>query len=132
MTARAVLTQLIAGIPDLLGRTVTPRFIADPAAYAHVRSADEVADRIASVLPALLAAEGYVLVQLPNIGPDGYGGWSVRVPLSEQPSADGEVFIDRAGRLVLCGFPSRIPICDAQALAAALLAIHTATQGLRR
>lgn len=131
MTARAVLTRLIAGIPDLVSRHVTPRFISDPPAYMHVRSADEVADRIASVLPALLAGEGYVLVQLPNIDPDGYGGWSVRVPLSEQPCADGEVFIDQDNRLALAGFPSRIPIVDAPGLASALLAIHTAARGRR-
>lgn len=132
MSARAVLTRLIAGIPDLLGRTATPNFIGDPAAHVHVRSTDEVADRIASVLPALLAAEGYMLVQLPNIDPDGYGGWSVRVPLSEQPCADGEVFIDQTGRLALSGFPSRIPLRDALGLAAALLAIHTTAQRRRR
>ncbi|WP_234783894.1 hypothetical protein [Mycobacteroides immunogenum] len=126
MSARGVLTRVIAGIPDLLSCIVTQRFIRDTATHVHVRTAGEVADRIAAVLPALLAAEGYELVELPGICPDGYGGWSVRVPLTGQPWADGEVRIDDAGRVALAGVPLRLEVVDVPAVAAALLAVHTA------
>ncbi|MFA4084321.1 hypothetical protein ONA92_21725 [Mycobacteroides salmoniphilum] len=127
MTARTVLARVIAGIPNLLSRIHDPSFIRDPDTFVEVRTPEEVADRIASVLPALLAAEGIMLVELPYLGPDGYGGWSIRVPLSEQPWADGEVFLDRTGRIVLAGIPRQLPVADVPGVAAALLAIHAAT-----
>ncbi len=128
MTTRQILAQVIAAIPNLLHQTTSPSFIRDPDTHVHVRTPEEVADKIASILPALLAAEGCVLVELPNIEPDGYGSWSVRVPLSEQPWADGEVFINRAGRITLAGIPTRLPLADVPAVGAALLAMHTAAR----
>ncbi|WP_255785919.1 hypothetical protein [Mycobacteroides abscessus] len=130
-STRRVLKQLITGIPDLLARTITPSFSRDPEPYMHISTLDEVADRIASLLPALLAAEGYALIELPHLEPDGYGSWSVRVPLSEQPWADGEVLFDRHGRFALIGIPSKLPAADAPAVAAALLAVHTAIENHR-
>jgi len=127
MAVGTVLARVIAGIPNMLSRTHDPSFIRDPDAFVEVRTPEEVAGRIASVLPALLAAEGILLVELPNIAPDGYGGWAVRIPLSEQPWADGEVFLDRTGRIALAGIPRSLPIADAPTVAAALLAIHAAT-----
>ncbi|SKL84164.1 Uncharacterised protein [Mycobacteroides abscessus subsp. massiliense] len=131
MTARTVLTRVIAGIPNLLSRTHDPNFIRDPDAFVEVRTPEEVADRIASVLPALLTAEGILLLELPDIEPDGYGGWSIRVPLSEQPWADGEVFLDRTGRIALAGIPLPLPVADSPAVAAALLAVYKAIDTLR-
>jgi hypothetical protein len=125
MAVGTVLARVIAGIPHLLSRTHDPSFIRDPEAFVEVRTPEEVAGRIASVLPDLLAAEGILLVEIPNVGPDGYGGWAVRVPLSEQPWADGEVCLDKAGRIALAGIPRPLRGADVPAVAAALLAVHT-------
>ncbi|SHS19440.1 Uncharacterised protein [Mycobacteroides abscessus subsp. abscessus] len=123
---REALRRVIAAIPDLLWHHATRSFIRDADTHVQIRTQDEVADRIASILPALLAAEGYVLVELPNIDPDGYGSWSVRVPLSEQPWADGEVIRTGSASIALAGVPAAIPLRDVPAVAAALLAMHTA------
>lgn len=123
---RDALRRVIAAIPDLLWHRATRNFIRDADTHDQVRTQEEVADRIASILPALLATEGYVLVELPNIEPDGYGSWSVRVPLSEQPWADGEVIRTGQCSITLCGLPRPLPLRDVPALAAALLAMHTA------
>ena len=131
MAVGTVLARVIAGIPHLLSRTHDPSFIRDPDAFVEVRTPEEVAGRIASVLPDLLAAEGILLVELPNIAPDGYGGWAVRVPLSEQPWADGEVCLDKEGRIALAGIPRPLRVADVPAVAAALLAVCRAIDTLR-
>ncbi|SHQ49166.1 hypothetical protein [Mycobacteroides abscessus] len=131
MTVRQILAQVIAGIPNLLHQDATARFIRDPATHVHVHTPDEVADKIASILPALLAAEGCVILELPHIAPDGHGGWSVRVPLSEQPWADGEIFINQAGGITLAGIPAKLPLSDVPAVGSALLAVHTAASNRR-
>lgn len=117
-------------MPNLLSRKATPSFIRDPDSHVHVCTQDEVADKIASILPALLLAEGYLLMELPNIEPDGYGGWSVHVPLSERPWAGGEIRIAHTGHVLLAGVPPRLPLADAPTVAGALLAIHTAGTNL--
>lgn len=124
MAVGAVLARLIAGIPNLLTCTHEPSFIRDPDARVEVRTPEEVARRIASVLPDLLAAEQILLVELPGVAADDYNGWAVRVPLSEQPWADGEVCLDRAGRVALAGIPRPLRVADVPAVAAALLAVH--------
>lgn len=131
MAVGTALARLIAGIPNLLNRTHDPSFIRDPDAFVEVRTPEEVAERIASVLPDLLAAKGILLVELPAVAPDGYGGLAVRVPLSEQPWADGEVCLDKAGRIAFAGIPRPLPVADSPAVAAALLAIHKAIDTLR-
>lgn len=128
---RAALTRLIASIPNLLTDVATPTFIRDPSASVRLRTPHEVADRIASVLPALLAAEGYAVVELPRIEPDGFGGWSVRVPMSDRPWADGEIYLDPTGRVALANIAPRVPPADVPTLAAALLAVHTALSNQR-
>lgn len=83
------------------------------------------------MLPDLLAAEQILLVELPSVAADNYSGWAVRVPLSEQPWADGEVCLDRAGRVALAGIPRPLRVADVPAVAAALLAVHKSIDTLR-
>lgn len=124
---RAVLRRAIAGIPSLLSSEVVANFVRDAPTHVRVHSLEEVAGKISALLPALLIAEGYMLVEVAHVEPDGFGGWSVRVPLSERPWADGEVYL-QSGAVVLGGVPSRIPVGDAEAVAAALLAVRAAVE----
>lgn len=124
----ASISQAIAGIPNLLG--ITQKRLGDTHPTALVYTPEQVAARIAAVLPPLLQAAGWLLVELPDVGVDEYGSESVRVPLSDQPWADGAVRLDRTprgNRLALSGIRTPLAVDDAPTVAAALLAAHAAS-----
>ncbi|WP_019969751.1 hypothetical protein [Mycobacterium sp. 141] len=125
---RRAIEDAITSVPGLLTTERTGKFT--HAAEVVVHSEHDVAARIAAVLPGKLRGAGFVIVELPIVEPDEYGGKGVRVPLSSRPGADCEVWIDRApaGELVavLGGIPQRLPVGDAPVVAAALLAVHAA------
>lgn len=115
--------DLVGSIPNLLGAVVIEKFT------LHERpvifTPGEVAARIAAVLPESLRQRGYLIVELPAAEPDGYGGYSIRVPLVAQPWADGEIRIDVRNRGVsVVGVPARLLLEDAPTVAAALLGAH--------
>lgn len=124
----ALISQAIAGIPNLLGTTQTR--LGDTHPTTLVYTPEQVAARIAAVLPSLLQAAGCLLVELPDVARDAYGFQSVRVPLGGQPWADGTVRLhatSRGNRLTLSGIPTPLAAADAPAVAAALLAAHAAS-----
>ncbi|SHY94369.1 hypothetical protein [Mycobacteroides abscessus] len=124
----ALISQAIAGIPNLLGTTQTR--LGDSQPTTLVYTPEQVAARIAAVLPSLLQSAGCLLVELPDVAQDAFGSESVRVPLSGQPWADGAVRLHRAprgNRLTLSGIPTPLAADDAPTLAAALLAAHAAS-----
>ncbi|TDZ94802.1 hypothetical protein [Mycobacteroides salmoniphilum] len=125
----AKISQAIAGVPNLLGTTQTR--LGDTHPTTLVYTPEQVAARIAAVLPSLLQAAGCLLVELPEVGLDEYGSESVRVPLGGQPWADGAVRLDRTprgNRLALSGIPTPLAADDAPTVAAALLAMHLAAE----
>ena len=123
-TADAI-EQVIADMRNLLSLTRTPKYSETPVTEVH--SQDQVASRIAGVLPELLRERGFVVVRLPAVQMDDFGCPSVRVFLSDRPWADGEVYA-QADRLVWTSVPALVLLQDAPAVAAALLAVHDAAQ----
>lgn len=122
----ALIRQAIAGIPNLLDITQT-RLGTHPTTVVY--TPEEVAARIASVLPPLLQSVGCLLVELPDVARDAFGSESVRVPLGGQPWADGTIRLHRTpsgNRLTLSGIPAPLATDDAPTVAAALLAMHLA------
>lgn len=122
---RKAVEQLIARIPNLLSAPIVEKFTGRRSTVVHTQ--DQVAALIGAVLHGGLKSEGYELVELPAAGPDGYGGISVRVALSNQPWADAEIRITRSrrgGDWIISGIPNPLTVDDVPIVAAALLAIY--------
>ncbi|SIC55925.1 Uncharacterised protein [Mycobacteroides abscessus subsp. abscessus] len=120
MNVRTAISQIIEHIPNLLSANVFERFSGTSEHVVHTQA--HVADLIASVLPSNLLAEGYLIIELPTIE-DENGRRLVRVPITAQPWADGEVRISRQGDLVaIVNVPAKLPMQDVPALACALMA----------
>lgn len=93
---------------------------------------EEIAGHVASTLTEKLGVKGCALVDLPTIETDEYGSRTVRVPLTGQGWAYGEVRLtDRRDQVVIVDIPTRMPVDDAPAVAAALLAAHAEARPYR-
>ncbi|SLF39610.1 hypothetical protein [Mycobacteroides abscessus] len=131
MNAQGAISRIIASIPNLLSATVTERFTGKSEHVVY--SQERVAEAIAAVLPANLKAEGYLLVRLANVETDDTGRRSVRVPITAQPWADGEVLISpRGDQVAIRNVPDVLPMQDIPALASALMAAYSTWRPPRR
>lgn len=93
---------------------------------------DDIAGHVASTLADKLGDKGCRIVELPPVETDEYGSRTVRVTITGQGWAYGEVRIDeRHDRLVIVDIPSRLPIDDAPAVAAAMLAAYAQARPYR-
>lgn len=125
MNARKAIREAIEHMPNFFGRTRKVSIGAEGATETIVYTQSQIADLIACVLPDNLRAAGYALVELPGIDTDQPGRRYVRVPITAQPWADGEVRISPNGdRVSIVNVPAGLPMQDAPALAVALLAAH--------
>lgn len=130
MNVRTALREVIEHIPNLLSATVIERFTERREHVVHTQ--EHVAELIASVLPGNLLAKGYLIVKLPTIATDDNGRRSIRVPVTAQPWVDGQVRIGpRGDEVAIVNVPAGLPTQDAPALAAALLAAHSAWHSRR-
>lgn len=111
----------IEAIPNLLQATIREKFTDRPITVTHSQA--EVAARIAAVFGDSMRARGCVVVELPSVETDEHGQRSVRIPLTSQPWADGEIRIDHAGRIAVHSIPAKLFPQDAAAVAGALLAL---------
>lgn len=128
---RVAIRESITAIPNLLGGVHIEKFTLHQRQVTYTQP--EVAELIAAVLPQLLRSRNCALLPLPTIGPDSYGGHSIRIALTNQPWADAEIRIDLDSReLVLVGLPNRLPIQDASTVAAAILAAEVAIREVIR
>lgn len=131
MNAQGAISRIIASIPNLLSATVTERFTGKSEHVVY--SQERVAEAIAAVLPANLKAERYLLVRLANVETDDTGRRSVRVPITAQPWADGEVLISpRGDQVAIRNVPDVLPMQDIPALASALMAAYSTWRPPRR
>lgn len=127
LRGRAAVCQSINAIPNLLAAVQVEKFTLHRQLVTYTQL--EVAERIAAVLPQLLKARDCTLLPLPAVEPDGYGGRSIRIPLTDQPWADAEILTDPDAQILrLVGLPTRLPIQDAAVVAAALLAAEAAVR----
>ena len=131
MSAPRAISRIIGSIPNLLSATVVERFTGK--AEHVVYSQERVAEAIAAVLPGNLKAEGYLIVKLPNVEMSDTGRRSVRVPITAQPWADGEVLISpRGDQVAIRNVPDVLPMQDIPALASALMAAYSTWRPPRR
>lgn len=92
----------------------------------------DIASHVASTLVHKLGDKGCTVIELATVETDEYGSRTVRMPITGQAWAYGEVRIDeRNDRLVIVDIPARLPVDDAPVLAAALLAAHAAARPYR-
>ncbi|SHU53346.1 hypothetical protein [Mycobacteroides abscessus] len=124
-TTRTAIREAIERIPNFFGQTRNVTIGAEGATETIVYTQSQIADLIACVLPGSLQAKGYALTKLPGIETDQPGRRYVRVPITAQPWADGEVRIAPNGdRVSIVNVPAGLPMQDVPALAVALLAAH--------
>lgn len=123
MDVRAAAREVIASVPGFFG-TTRKRTIGvgvDEILYSQ----DEIAQRVAAVLPDGLAARGIALVELPPVECEEPGRRWVRVPVTGQPWVDGEVRIGARGdRVAFVNIPASLLVQDVPGFAAALMAAH--------
>lgn len=123
MDAYRAIREVIAGVPGFFG-TTRKRTIGvgvDEIVYSQ----DEIAQRVAAVLPDGLAARGVALVGLPPVECEEPGRRWVRVPVTGQPWVDGEVRIGARGdRVAFVNIPASLLVQDVPGFAAALMAAH--------
>lgn len=120
-TASRQICAFIESIPNLLQATAVEKFTGRQITVTHSQA--EVAARISAIFDASMRARGCVVVELPVVQTDIQGGFCVRIPLSAQPGADGEIWVDRNGMLAVASVPARLSVQDAAAVAGALLAL---------
>lgn len=124
MSAQSAISRIVGAIPNLLSATVVERFTGK--AEHVVYSQERVAEAIAAVLPASLKEQGYQLVKLPNVETTDSGRLCVRVPVTSQPWADGQVSISpERDRVSVANVPDILPMQDVPALASALMAAYS-------
>ncbi len=137
MDAYRAIREVIAGMPNFF-RLTQKETVGHGHYVTKVFSQEDIAGHVASKLIDDLITKGCLVVELPPVEADEYGSRVARVPITGQGWAYGEVRLnDRGDRAVIVDVPSRLPIEDAPALAAALLAVHAAAKsrpdpGLRR
>lgn len=132
MDASQAIREVIEGIPNFFGLTRKATIGAGHETETRVYSQEDIASHVASTLMAKLSTKGCAVVELPNVELDEYGSRTVRVPITGQGWAYGEVRLDeRHDRLVVVDIPSRLAIDDAPALAAAVLAAHAEARQYR-
>lgn len=127
MDVRAAVREVIASVPGFFG--TTRKHTIGVGVDEIVYSQDEIAQRVAAVLPDGLAARGVALVGLPPVECEEPGRRWVRVPVTGQPWADGEVRIGARGdRVAFVNIPAGLLVQDVPGFAAALLAVHAAAR----
>lgn len=125
MDAKRAIREVIEEMPHFFGLTVRKTIGAEGETETRTYTQAEIAAHVASTLVDKLSAKGCLVVELPTVGTDEYGSRTVRVPITGQGWAYGEVRIDeRHDRLAIVDIPSRLPIDSAPLVAAALLATH--------
>lgn len=98
----------------------------------RVFTQEDIAGHVASTLMDTLGDKGCTVVELPPVETDEYGSQTVRVPITGQGWAYGEVRVnERRDLLAIVDIPSRLPVDDAPVVAAALLAAHAAARPYR-
>lgn len=129
MDAKRAIREVIEEIPHLFGLTVRKTIGAEGETETRTYTQAQIAAHVASTLVDKLGAKGCLVVELPTVDTDEYGSRTVRVPITGQGWAYGEVRIDeRHDRLAIVDIPSRLPIDSAPLVAAALLATHAAAR----
>lgn len=135
MDARRAIREVIESIPNLFGVTRKKTIGAEGESETVVYTQAQVADMIASILPDALKTKGHMVIELPSIEsvPDQHRRRYVRVPITAQPWADGEVRISPHGdEVAIRNVPDRLHMQDVPALAAALMAAHSTWHPKRR
>lgn len=133
MDARKAICEIIEAIPNLFGVTRKTIIGAEGETETVVYTQSEVADVIASILPDSLKAKGHTVIALPGIETDQPGRRYIRVPITAQPWADGEVRISPHGdQAAIRNVPDRLPMQDVPALASALMAAYSTWRPHRR
>ncbi|MBA0047720.1 hypothetical protein [Mycobacteroides sp. LB1] len=123
MEANKAIREIIEEMPHFFGLTRKQTIGAEGETEAAVYTQEDIAGHVSSTLMAKINTKGCSVLELPNVENDEYGSRTVRIPITGQGWAYGEVRIDdRRGRLVIVDIPSRLPIDDAPLVAAALLA----------
>ncbi|SIL60373.1 Uncharacterised protein [Mycobacteroides abscessus subsp. abscessus] len=129
MDAKRAIREVIEEIPHFFGLTVRKTIGAEGETETRTYTQAQIAAHVASTLVDKLSTKGCLVVELPTVDTDEYGSRTVRVPITGQGWAYGEVRIDeRHDRLAIVDIPSRLPIDSAPLVAAALLATHAASR----
>ena len=129
MDASRAIREVIEEMPNFFGLTRNVTVGTGGETETQVYTHEEIASHIASTLIDKLSAKGCLLVELPRVDVDEYGSRTVRLPITGQAWAYGEVRIDeRHDRLNIVDIPARLPVDDGPAVAAALLATHAAAR----
>ncbi len=133
MDARQAIREIIESIPNLFGTTRKATIGAEGDTETIVYTQAQVADMIASILPDSLKTKGHAVIALPEIDTDDSGRRYVRVPITDQPWADGLVRISPHGdQVAIRDVPDKLPMQDVPSLAAALMAAHSTWRPKRR
>lgn len=131
MDPRQAISEIIKAMPNFF-RLTLKETIGHGHYQTTVFSQEDIAGHVASTLMENLSTKGCQVVELPPVETDEYGSRTVRVPITGQGWAYGEVRIDeRRDRLAIVDIPARLPIDDAPQLAAALLATYAAARPYR-
>ncbi|MDM2350559.1 Uncharacterised protein [Mycobacteroides abscessus subsp. abscessus] len=131
MDARKAISEVIEAMPNFF-RLTRKETIGQGHYETKVFSQEDIANHVASTLMDNLGAKGCQVVELPPVETDEYGSRTVRVPITGQGWAYGEVRIDeRRDQLAIIDIPARLPIDDAPTVAAALLATYVAARSYR-
>ncbi|MEC4840528.1 hypothetical protein R2360_13675 [Mycobacteroides chelonae] len=133
MDARKAIGEIIESIPNLFGLTRKATIGAEGDTETIVYTQAQVADLIASILPDGLKAKGHTVIALPSIETDETSRRYVRVPITDQPWADGWVRISPHGdQVAIVNVPPKLHMQDVPALASALMAAHATWRPRRR
>lgn len=133
MDARKAIREIIESIPNLFGTTRKVTIGAEGDTETIVYTQAQVADMIASILPDSLKTKGHAVIALPEIDTDESGRRYVRVPITDQPWADGRVRISPHGdQLAIRDVPDKLHMQDVPALAGALMAVYCTWHPTRR
>lgn len=133
MDARKAIREVIENIPNLFGQTRKATIGAEGDTETIVYTQAQVAAAIASILPDGLKAKAHMVIGLPAIEASQPGRRYVRVPITAQPWAGGEVRIGPDGdQVAIVNVPATLPMQDVPALATALMAAHATWRPRRR
>lgn len=133
MDARKAIREIIESIPNLFGTTRKVTIGAEGDTETIVYTQAQVADMIASILPDSLKTKGHAVIALPEIDTDESGRRYVRVPITDQPWADGVVRISPHGdQLAIRDVPDKLHMQDVPALAGALMSAYCTWRPRRR
>lgn len=132
MDASKAIREVVGDMPNFFQLTRAVTIGSGHDTETRVYTQEEIASHVAAALVDKLGAKGCMIVELPNVEMDEYGSRTVRVPITGQAWAYGEVRVDeRHDRLNIVDIPSRLPVDDAPAVAAALLATYAAARPYR-